>query len=190
MNPHDDRSLDAFASELRREFFPTPPSPSLARGVAAALASPSLSPTPTPWMVTFLRNHAWLSWASFATAAALAAALLLANGWGIRPGSATARKEQREAGRDASSETAVAVSPSPGAESFPRSAPRGATLMPARGSEPAAGSAASSDFYRPVVVRDRRDFVDTLRWRERHTGAVLEVSYPRSEFRLVAAEPM
>ena len=189
MNPHDDLLLDTFASELRREFSPTPPSPNLARGVAAALESPVPPTTSAPSVFSFLQDRLWLPWAGFATAAVLAAALLLANGWGFRSGSA-ARKEPRDAARESSGETAVAVSPSPGAEAFPRSAPRGATLMPARDLEPAGSNATSADFYRPVVVRDRRDFVDTLRWRERHTGAVIEVSYPRSEFRLVAAEPM
>ena len=171
---NDDPCSESFVLELRREFSPAQPSPKLARAVAAAFTESSLNPASASWPTAFFQSRAWLSWAGFATVAAAALTMLI--------GVWTSGQKRAAAGATMSAE----------ARSFLPSAPRAALLLPPPAVHVSTDETGNvtPQLYRPVLVRDRREYVDTLRWRDRRTGARIEVSYPRAEFDLVAAEPM
>ncbi len=171
---NDDRlNDDAFAAELRRDFLPLSPSPDLARGIAASLAG-TADTAPTG----FAACRSWFpfSWSGIAGVTAFAAAIALFAGLVWTPGGAgQAGHKSRTVAASAPLAAAVGKSPDP--------------------ASPIADTATDSTLdlpvsARPILVRDRREYVDTLRWRDRRTGARFEVSYPRSEFVLVAVEPM
>lgn len=169
-----DPSLDDFAAELRRDLAPAAPSSRLARGVAAGLSRPAATPplAAQRWLARWPERfgNARLAWAG---AAALLAGVALAIG---------------AFGPDSPTRSRTAAPPAAVAQT--RADPGTGPAVAASGADRFQASEESSATREdgPLVLRSRREYVDTLRWRDRRTGAQLEVRYPRAEFVFASAE--
>lgn len=167
---NDDPSLEVFAEELRREWVPVAPSSRLTRAVAAELSWPAATPS--------LARRSWARWleprGNVRLAWAGAGVLLATAALGaFRPDFST---------RSQPAPLAAVVR----ARTEPSLSPALAAMEPVRSPAP---EASSDHRDAPIVLRSHREFVDTLRWRDRRTGARLEVRYPRAEFVFASAEP-
>ena len=186
MKNEDDELLEIFAADLRREFSPAALPPRLPAAIQQSLASAEHAARPS-WFA------AWW-WSLLAPAAAALLVVLLAGFvWTVQPTlTAAAARQHRN-----SSTVSVTRTPLPaGLAATNAAVARNQMDFAPSSSLPRQQTIGDLDDIAPafstdaVVCRERRDYVDTLRWRDRRTGARLEVSYPRAEVRTAAYHPL